>query len=213
MVGAGVEVFFQPRRDLVGRAVGHHRVDQAVAAWPGDFVLGETQPLPVVAVIGQVEINVERLAADRAGLLRVGGQHHLVLGRQERRRADQFAGLRGVLRSGQVGVRAGAALRRKLQHPRAQRRDHPTIGGDAVVVELVEVVHQRVVGLAVFGDRLGMPDADTQQEAARVGLVDAVERLGHRLGGRRPDVDDAGGHLQRGRRFEDGLHPLQLGGR
>ena len=58
-----------------------------------------------------------------------------------------------------------------------------------------------------------MPDADAQQESARVGLVDPVERLGHRLGGRRPDVDDAGGNLQGGRRLEDGLHPGQLGRR
>ena len=87
------------------------------------------------------------------------------------------------------------------------------MGGDPVLVELVEVFDQRVVGLAIFGDRLGMPDADTEQETARVSPVDAVERLGHRFGRRRPDVDDPGRYLQRRRRFQDGFHPGQLGGR
>ena len=60
---------------------------------------------------------------------------------------------------------------------------------------------------------LGVADADAEQEAAGVGLVDAVEGLrdGSRRGG--PDVDDAGGHLQRGGLLEDGLHPVQLGRR
>jgi hypothetical protein len=58
-----------------------------------------------------------------------------------------------------------------------------------------------------------MPDADAQQETARVGAVDAMERLGHRFGRRRPDVDDAGCHLQRRRRFENGLDPLESGRR
>ena len=58
-----------------------------------------------------------------------------------------------------------------------------------------------------------MAYADTEQEAARVGLVDPVKRLGDRRSGRRPDVDDAGRHLQCGRGFEDGFDPGQLGGR
>ena len=120
--------------------------------------------------------------------------------------------VRGVLGGGEVGVRARAAPRRQLQHLRAQCRHHPAVGGDTVFVELIEVFHQRVVRLAVFGDRLGMPDADTEQEASRVGPVDPMERVGDRLGRVRPDVDDAGGYLQRRGRFENGLHPRQFGG-
>ena len=58
-----------------------------------------------------------------------------------------------------------------------------------------------------------MADPDAEHEAARVGGVDAVERLGDGLGGGRPDVDDAGSHLQRGRRLQKWLDERQLGRR
>ncbi len=41
-----------------------------------------------------------------------------------------------------------------------------------------------------------MTDPDAEQEPARVLVLDAVIRLGDLLGGRSPDVDDPGGHLQ-----------------
>src|ERR1700723_3330255 len=57
-----------------------------------------------------------------------------------------------------------------------------------------------------------MADPDAEHEAARVGVVDAVERLGDRLGGRRPDVDDPGSHLDRGGRLQKWLDEGQFGG-
>ena len=69
------------------------------------------------------------------------------------------------------------------------------------------------IGLRYSLVRLGVADADAQQEAAGIDLVDPVERLGDGSRVRGPDVDDAGGHLQRGGLFEDGLHPVQLGRR
>src|SRR5271163_3871078 len=58
-----------------------------------------------------------------------------------------------------------------------------------------------------------MADPNAEHKTARVGGVDAVERLGDGLGGRRPDVDDAGGHLQRGSRLQKWLDERQLGRR
>src|SRR5271156_4278181 len=57
-----------------------------------------------------------------------------------------------------------------------------------------------------------MTDPDAEQKAPRVGGVDAVERLGDGLGGRRPDVDDAGSHLERGRRLQKWLDEGQFSG-
>lgn len=51
MVGACKQVFVQPCRDRVWSAVGDHGVNQAVAARPGDFVVGEAQPFPVVQLL------------------------------------------------------------------------------------------------------------------------------------------------------------------
>src|SRR5882757_2982149 len=58
-----------------------------------------------------------------------------------------------------------------------------------------------------------MADPDAEHEAARVGGVDAVERLGDGLGGRRPDVDDPGSHLQRRGRLQKWLDEGQFGRR
>ena len=114
----------------------------------------------------------------------------------------------GVLGCGQVGVCArgprradsfstcgpsAATTRRSLRH--------------AVLVELVEVLDERVDRLAVLLVGLGMADADAEQEPAGVGRLDAVERLGDRPGVGRPDVDDAGGHLQRRRRRRGSVPP------
>jgi hypothetical protein len=79
-------------------------------------------------------------------------------------------------------VGTGAAARRELEHLRTQRRDDSAVLRHAVLVELVEVAGERVKGLDVLMSNLGVADADAEQEAAGVGLVDAVKRLGDRLG-------------------------------
>src|SRR5207249_12164713 len=70
-----LEVFLHSRRDRLRRAVRHHRVEQAVAARPVDFVLGEPQPLPAVSIISQVEINFERPAAEDRKSTRLNSSH------------------------------------------------------------------------------------------------------------------------------------------
>ena len=109
-------------------------------------------------------------------------------------------------------MRARAALRRQLEHLGPERGDHAAAGRHLGGVEHVEVLDQHVVGLAVLVGVLGMPDADAEQEAAGIGVLDAVIRLGDLFGRRRPHVDDAGGHLQRLGLLEDRLDVGQVAG-
>ncbi len=71
MVGARIDVLAQPGGHLVHRAMRDDGVDEPVAARFGQVLVGETEPLEVVEVVGQTEIDVERLAADRARALSV----------------------------------------------------------------------------------------------------------------------------------------------
>lgn len=220
MVGTRGEVFLQPGGDGVDGPVGDEGVDHGVATRHGDVGVGEPEPLPVVGVVRQVQVDLQRLAADLTGpfggcsrvfaqaLIR--GQDDLVLGSEERVGPDQLPGLRGVLGCGQVRVRPRAAPGRQLQDLRSEGSDHAAILGHAVLVELVQVFGERVVRLLVLGVGLGVADADAEEEPVRVGLVDAVERLGDRARRRRPDVDDAGRELQLGGGVEDGIDPVEL---
>jgi hypothetical protein len=95
----------------------------------------------------------------------------------------------------------------------AVRGEDALVDRHAVLVEFVEVGHQRFVRLAVLLVGFGMADPDAEHKPARIGGVDAMERVGDGLGGRRPDVDDPGGNLRGGRRLQNRLDKRQLGGR
>ncbi len=58
-----------------------------------------------------------------------------------------------------------------------------------------------------------MTCADPKDESPRVLRLEAGERLGHRGGGRRPDVHDAGADDEGGRRLEEAVDQVELGGR
>ena len=109
-------------------------------------------------------------------------------------------------------MRARAALRRQLEHLRSERRDHPSAGRHLRGVERVEIFDEHVVGLAVLLGVLGMADADAEQKPAGIRVLDAVIGLRDLVGRRRPDVDDAGGHLQRLGAFEYRLDVVQVAG-
>ncbi len=98
----------------------------------------------------------------------------------------------GVVR---YGCAPAERSRRQLQHLRAEGGHHTAVLRYAVLVEFVEIVGQRLDRLAVLLVRLGVADADAEDEAARVGLLDPVERLGGRARFGGPDVDDPGGEL------------------
>jgi hypothetical protein len=101
----------------------------------------------------------------------------------------------------------------QLEHLWAERGDDALVLGHAVLIELGEVFSERVVGLPVFGDQLGMSCPDTEQESPGVGRLDAVKRLGDLTGGRRPDVDDARCDLQVLGEVKDWLNPVEFGRR
>jgi hypothetical protein len=187
--------------DVVRGAVGDQGFDELVAAGRGEVGVGETQSLEVVHIVRELEVVVcvQNLAADRERLLgpmRVrGDRQHLVLGQQQCVGPEDFAGLCGVFRCGVVRVRPRGAFSGQRQHARPERGEHTLIGRHTVFVKLVEVVDQRVVGLAILLGLLGMAGADAEHESAGVGGIDAVERRGDGFGVRRPDVDDTGGNL------------------
>ena len=146
-----------------------------------------------------------------AGFVTVGGEHHFVFWRQEHRLAHLFARLGRVLRCGQVRVRARAAFRRQLQHPRPERRQHPTAGRHHRRIKFVEVTHQCVVGLDVLLGVFAVTYPDAEQKPSRIGVFDAFKRLGD---GRRrcgPDIDDPGGQLQRSGLCQGRLDSGQVG--
>ena len=184
-----------------------------VAARLRDVVVGEAEPSPVVDVVAQVQVEADGLPADLSCLVCVGGQHHLVFRRQVRRRSDRLSGLCGVLRRGQVGVGTRTAILGQLQHPGSERCHDPPGGRHVRRIQLVEVLHQRVVRFAVVIGVLRVAHADAEQEPARVGTFDAVVGLRDLSRGDFPDVDDAGRDLQRLGGLEDRFGERQLGRR
>jgi hypothetical protein len=125
------------------------------------FVVSEAESLQAVEVIGQVEVNVECLAADCACFLGIGGQHGLVRGCDERVGAERLPRLCGVLGCGVSRMRTGRAARGQLEQLGSQRSEHATTLRHSVFIELVEVVIDRVDRLAEFLVRLGVADANT----------------------------------------------------
>src|SRR4051794_33004061 len=107
-----------------------------------------------------------------------------------------------------MGTRATACG--QLEHLRPDRGQDAATLRDAVLVELVEVVVERVDWLAIRLICLAMADADAEQEAVGVVAFDAVKGLRDEPGVRRPDVHDAAGHLQRRGRPKHRFGPIQL---
>src|ERR1700712_4239796 len=145
MVCTGSQVLVEPGGDRRRSAVGDESVDQCVAAGLGDIGVGETESAPVVGVVRQVQVDLQRLAADGPGALRVGGEHRFVLGCEKRVGADQLARAGGGFGGGQVGMRAGAAAGGEFQDLWAEGGDNARVFRHAVSVEFVEVFDEGVV--------------------------------------------------------------------
>src|ERR1700728_4428264 len=69
MIGAGLQMLVEARGDLLGRAVGDDGVNQLVAAGFTDIGIGESEPQPVVHVVTQPEVEVDRFPADLTRLV------------------------------------------------------------------------------------------------------------------------------------------------
>ena len=127
------------------------------------------------------------------------------LGRDELARPDALAGHARVLDGHEVGVGARGALRRQVEHLRAQRGQAALVGGRRLGrrVQGVEERPHRRERPAVVARGLGVTDPDAEHEPAR-------ERGAEHGGGRRglrgiaaPDVEDPGRGDERRRRLED----------
>ena len=71
-------------------------------------------------------------------------------------------------------MRASTALCRQLMHLLAERGYDAAAGRHLVLIKHIEVLDQRVIGLAVLLRVFGMADPDAEQEPARKRLLDAV---------------------------------------
>src|SRR3954468_11309232 len=68
VIGAGVAVLLDPRRDRCLVSPHDEGVDETVAAAVGDVVVGEALPLPVVDIVGEPEIGPKVHTCDVARL-------------------------------------------------------------------------------------------------------------------------------------------------
>jgi hypothetical protein len=146
-----------------------------VPAAVGDVGVGESEAEEVVDVVGQLQVVVHVPAADRTRTLRVGLQHHYLLGREHGFGTEDFSGPRGVHRRHEVRVGSGGAVARQLEHLRAKRGEDDRRGPSRwrrIVGVLRDRLHvgahggQRpVVLVAARLDRGGVADAEAEHEA------------------------------------------------
>src|SRR5262249_32264094 len=80
VVGAGVEVFGDPCTDLACVAERHQVAAEAIAARPGDVVVGEPEAAPVAGVVGLREVVTQGGASELAGPGEVAVEHGVLLG-------------------------------------------------------------------------------------------------------------------------------------
>ena len=113
----------KPSRTLSAVPHRHHRIDEAVRSAVRQFSLGKADAQPVVAVVVEHHVARQLLAAQRAGLGRIGFERNLLLGDQPFVRAEDPRSLGGVLRRGVIGKRTAGMARRQLQHQRTERGD------------------------------------------------------------------------------------------
>jgi hypothetical protein len=107
-------------------------------------------------------------------------------------------------------VRARGPVGGEPQDPRAEGGQRPSVGRDLELIEFVQVADQLRVGPLIPLRGLGMPDAQAEQEPARVPSRDPVIGGGHGGGVVLPHVDDPGGHRDVVRRGQQVLDAAQV---
>src|SRR4051794_32039679 len=221
MVGAGVEMRLDPRRDRIDVAPRADRVDEPVVAPVGEVVVIETEPAQVVGVVGQPQVRRRVPPGDLAGSARVGRKDADLLRREQLAGAERLARPRRVLRRDEVGVCAVSSFGGQLEHLRTERREHARRlrVGRRSAVDVVPMVHagevvaherQRLaVVLATDVEQRLVGDADAEDEPAGERFPECELAGGHRQRVARPDVRDAGGDDERVRRGEQQLGSRQ----
>ena len=201
MVGAGVPMLGDAPADRRLAAPGDIGIDKAVGAAAGQIIVAETEPAPIVDVIVEPHVVGERLAAERAGLCRIGLQQHPHLGTQQLAGTEDAARLGGVLGRDVVGMRAVGMRRRQRQHSRPERgKDRQRRSrrlGRAIrrrPHRLEIAAHRRdrlAVDMAAHAlDRRHVRDADPEQESPARLLGERALAVHHRHRVARIDVGD-----------------------
>ena len=123
MVCSGVEVRVDDRCDFFGAALRDDCVDQPVGSAVRDVVVGESELEQILDVVAQAQVELGVVAGGRLGAHRVGVDHAGEFGRDELVGAEPFPRGARVLDRDEVGVGAGGAVTRELEHLRRERRE------------------------------------------------------------------------------------------
>ena len=197
-----------------GVAPGDHGVDQPVAPAPADVVVAVAEGAQVLRVVGQAEVGagVAPGQLPRPDGVRLEDDGHL--GGQERAGAEDGAGPSGVLDRDEVGMGAGGAGRRQLEHPGPEGGQHAALGGHrrGQGVEGIEVGDHLRVRARVVGHRRAVAGADAEEEAPAEGFLQGGDGRPDVLGRPRPDADDAAGYRDVTRRREQALEVRRQAG-
>lgn len=104
VVGAGFQVGGEAGGDGLRGAVEDEGVDECVAATVGDVGWSEAVAKQVVDVVTQAKVGAgDEVAADGTGVVDVGADDDLVLGREQGAGAEEVAGVTGVVGNDEIG--------------------------------------------------------------------------------------------------------------
>jgi Trk K+ transport system NAD-binding subunit len=194
VIRARVQVGVHGLGDPLGAAVRDHGVDEAVAATVGDVALGEAEAQEVARVVAPVQVALGVGPGRLAGDLVVGLHHDGELGGHDGVRSDPLAREARVLRRREVRVRAERPACREVEHLGSQRGGDARVAGNRRIsrVQAVEELAHLGERLRVLARRLGVADADAEQESPRERPLElrALRRDVGRLV--LPDVEDPG---------------------
>jgi len=160
-------------RDRAEVAPRHDRVDEPVAAVPGEVVVAETEVAQVVRVVRQGHVNRGVPARGFARSRRIPVEHHGQLDADHRVRAEYLARLGHVLGWHEVGMSAGRSIAGETEHFRTQRGEHARVGGErnlGTVERVEELDHLRerflVATRMTMVDEWRVTDSEAEHEAA-----------------------------------------------
>jgi hypothetical protein len=151
------------------------------AVTAAQVVLAVAEALQVRHVVGQLQV----VGDEGARPVEVPTEVDRLLDREHPIGSEDLARATGVLGRHQIGVRAGGAIAREVEHPRSERGEHAAIRrhGGLGGVELVEVLAHRGQrsGIAL-ADHRPVAGAEPEHEATRVVVVKRRAAARHVLG-------------------------------
>src|SRR5579863_9132852 len=167
---------FQMRAEAAGdrrRIAGeHHRVEESVRPAASEFGLRETEPQPVVAIVGERHVAVHLSPGDCARGGRVRLEAHFLLDHEQLSWPQGVPRHAGLLGRHVIGNGARRTLRGEFQHQRPQRRDHNGLipGVRRFFIEAIEIAAHGRDGLLIDMtahplDHRRVADAEAKDEA------------------------------------------------